>query len=415
MRGGGSYGDVAGLNGASFAVQRRARFVVSAVFFLTGFCWANWAARIPEVQSNLGLSAGALGIGLFGASVGTVAGLPLAGWLLPCYGSAMVTRLAVLAFCATIVLPTLAPNLLLLFLALFICTVSSGVLEVAMNTQAAAVELAYGRPIMSAFHALYSLGAMAGAGIGGLVAALDVPVLPHLMGVAVALVVAALFATRHLLPVSVNPDQQGVSFARPTRAILVLGIVAFCSVVGEGAMADWSAVYMSRSLGAAAGLAAVGYATFSAAMVAMRFVGDGLNLRFGAVAMVRGGGLLAAGGLGFALLMGQTWAALLGFACVGAGLASVFPAVMSAAGRSPNLPPGLAIAMVATAGYGGGLAGPPLIGFAAQAFSLPLALVTVVVTSAAISLFAPAVGRARLGPALAADNPAALALEDTFH
>ncbi len=362
------------------------------------------------MQGNLGLSAAELGIGLFGASVGSVVSLPLAGWLLARYGSEWVTRLALLLFSAAVGLPALAANLPLLFLTLLVYAGIGGILDVAMNTQAAAVEAIYGRSIMSSFHALYSLGTMSGAALGGLVAGLGVPALPHLLALSAVLVVADFFVARRLLPVQIAPTERGSAFARPSRALIGLGIIAFCAVVSEGAMADWSAVYLSRSLNATAGLAAAGYATFSLAMAMLRFSGDRLIQRLGAVTMVRSGGLLAALGLGLALLVGQTWAALIGFGCVGLGLATIFPVVMSAAARIPNLTPGVAITMVATAGYSGFLAGPPLIGFVAQAFNLPLALGIVVISSAAIALFGGVVRVEKLE--WQPEAPAAMAIEE---
>lgn len=395
---------------------RNARIAISVIFLINGVGWANWIARIPAVQAHLGLSAGGLGLALWGGALGAVSGLPLASWLIARFGSQRITRISSLAFCAALPIPALADNPLLLFLGLALTAGSSAVMDVAMNTQAVAVEERYHRPIMSAFHGLFSVGGMVGAAIGGLIAQLGIDALPHLLGVALVLAVVVIFATRWLLPVAVDRTSHGPAFARPSRALLGLGVIAFCAVLGEGVMADWSAVYLSHTLNTSAGLAAAGYAVFSLAMAVGRLTGDRLNQRLGPVALVRGGGLLAAFGLGLALLVAQPVAALLGFACVGAGLSTIFPITISAAGRTLNLAPGTAVAAIATTAYAGFLVGPPLIGFTADQLTLRLALTFIVLTSAAIALFASAVGRAGRSPLpTSGEDVAAFALEDAAH
>jgi len=371
-------------------VPRVARLAVSGMFFVNGALLANWVARIPAVQQRLGLNAGALGIALLGMAIGALLSFPLAGWLIARYGSRSVTIGASFAYCAALPLPALAPNLPLLMTALMALGAGNGAMDVAMNAQGVAVERRYGRPIMSSFHGLFSIGGLAGAVTGGIMAGASIQPFPHLLGVAAALAIGAAVSARGLLPVAADAGSGASTFARPNRALLGLGVVAFCSAMGEGAMADWSAVYLHSSLGAAAGFAAAGFAGFSLAMTVGRLSGDALTRRFGPVALVRLGGLLAAVGLGVALALGQPLVSVVGFACVGAGLSLVAPLVFSAAGRASaaGVSASAALAAVATMGYTGFLLGPPVIGAIAQALSLRAALGLVVLLGIAIAVLA---------------------------
>jgi MFS family permease len=371
---------------------RTARWAVAAMFLVNGALLANWVARIPAVQQRLGLSAGALGIALLGMAIGALAAFPVTGLLIAHYGSRRVTTGAALVYCAAVPLPGLAPSLPLLMVALIALGAGNGAMDVAMNAQGVAVEARYGRPIMSSFHGLWSVGGFAGALVGGVAAGAGIAPFPHLLGAAVVLVIAALIASRWLLPVAADAHSGAPAFARPTRALLGLGVVAFCSALGEGAMADWSAVYLHTSLATSAAFAAAGYAGFSLAMTAGRLSGDRLTHRFGPVVLVRAGGLLAAVGLGVALVVGRAGPAVAGFALVGAGLSLVAPLVYSRAGRTPGVSAAAALAAVATMGYTGFLLGPPIIGAVAQALSLRDALGIIVLLGLAIAALARNVG-----------------------
>jgi len=371
---------------------RTARWAVAAMFLVNGALLANWVARIPAVQQRLGLSAGALGIALLGMAIGALAAFPVTGLLIAHYGSRRVTTGAALVYCAAVPLPGLAPSLPLLMVALIALGAGNGAMDVAMNAQGVAVEARYGRPIMSSFHGLWSVGGFAGALVGGVAAGAGIAPFPHLLGAAVVLVIAALIASCWLLPIAADAHSGAPAFARPTRALLGLGVVAFCSALGEGAMADWSAVYLHTSLATSAAFAAAGYAGFSLAMTVGRLSGDRLTHRFGPVVLVRAGGLLAAVGLGVALVVGRAGPAVAGFALVGAGLSLVAPLVYSRAGRTPGVSAAAALAAVATMGYTGFLLGPPIIGAVAQALSLRDALGIIVLLGLAIAALARNVG-----------------------
>jgi MFS family permease len=376
---------------------RSSRLAVAGVFFLNGFGFASWVVRIPTVQEKLALSEGPLGVVLLGGVAGSLLAMPFAGWLVSRVGSRPVV--ATSAFLTSLALPLLAfaPNMPLLVLAFVLLGITVGALDVSMNAQAVAVEKGYGRPIMSSFHAAFSLGGLAGAASGGSVASLGVGIAPHLLGVAVLTAVATFPAYRALLPASTHVAGEGPAFARPTRALAGLGVIAFCVLLGEGAMADWSAVYLSGTLETGPGFAAAGYAAFSLTMAAGRLIGDRLVQRLGPVTLVRSGGALAALGLGLSLAVGQPAVALVGFACAGAGFSIVFPVALSAAGRAKGVAPGPAIAAVSTAGYSGFLVGPPAIGFLAEAVGLGTALYVVVLLSATIAVLSRTVGAAARG------------------
>jgi MFS family permease len=369
-------------------LARRARIAVTIIFLAHGLLFGTWVSRIPAIQDDVDLTEGELGIALLGGTVGALIALPLAGWIVARTGSRTTVARSLPPFVAFVVLIGLASNLLTLALALLLFGMALGTLDVAMNAHGLAVERGYGRPILSSFHGGWSSGGLVGAGVGGLAAWQDVEPLPHFVAVALVVGVAALAATRWLLPAGVDRPEEGARLARPPRRIAVLGLVAFCGLFAEGAAADWSGIYIDDSLDATPGIAALGFAAFSVMMAVFRLLGDRLTERWGAVALTRRGGLLAAAGLAAALLIAHPAAALVGFACMGAGLAAVVPVVFRAAGSVPGLAPAAGIAALTSVGYSAFLIGPPAIGFLAEVTSLPAALGVVVVLLGVLAAFA---------------------------
>lgn len=372
---------------------RKARLAILTVFFVNGATLASWVAHIPLVKERLSLSEGVLGFTLLSMAVGALVSMPLTGALIPRVGSRLITRVTTIGFCLALVLPITAPSLPVLVASLFVFGAFQGSMDVAMNAQAVAVENAYARAIMSAFHGFFSLGGLIGAGLGGVVLSLGVTPAYHALGATVVLGAVGLGALGYL--VNAGDEQDAHSFALPTGPLLLLGLLAFFVLVGEGAMADWSGVYLRDVLGTSVGLAAGGYAAFSLTMTIGRFVGDRLVERFRPVELVRSSALLAAAGLGAGLLIGTPASALVGFACVGLGLSNLIPIFFGAAGRIPGVNPGTGIAAVSTAGYFGFLAGPPLIGLAAEVVTLTGALFSVVVAVGLVALLANVVNRAK--------------------
>ncbi|MEV1242267.1 MFS transporter [Nonomuraea sp. NPDC050022] len=369
----------------------RARVAVYLLFFLAGAAVGTWTARIPAIKENLGLSDGRLSLALLAIAAGAVVGMQAVGRLVDRYGSSRVMIPAALLQGVVLVLPAYAANLGTLAAALFGFGVVHGVLDVSMNANAVEVERAWGRPIMSSFHAVFSIGGFAGAAAGGLFAHLALsPTVTFLsVGAVIALLAAwaAAWALRSRPAPVISAD--GVRPGLP-KGILFLGVLAFCCLVGEGAAADWSSVYLREDLAASAGFAAAGYAAFSIMMTAGRLAGDRLAARFGPVALVRGCGLLAAAGLGLALTIGHPVAAVAGFGCFGAGLSCIVPQVFSAAGHRDPAFAGRALARVASIGYLGFLSGPVLIGGIAELSGLPRALAVPALLAAFVALAATA-------------------------
>ncbi len=358
---------------------RAARRAIGALFFINGFAFATWVSRIPAVQQGLGLSPAALGGAVAGLGGGSLLAMPLAGWLIARAGSRTVVASSALACAATLLLPALAWDAVALGVALGLFGASMGAMDVAMNAQAVELESRVGRPILSAFHALFSLGGMSGAAIGGAIAARGASIPLHFASIVLLLGVAALATMPALVVTPPPPPGEPRSRLRFSPALLGLSLLAACFMISEGAIADWTPVYLATVLGSGPGVAAAGYAVFSAAMTIGRLSGDWLTVRVGRARLMRIGALLAAAGLSAALLIGTVPAALAGFICVGAGFSVAVPLVFSAAGRLDSRSAGPGLAAVTTAGYLGFLAGPPIIGFVAEAVTLPFALGIIVV------------------------------------
>jgi MFS family permease len=294
---------------------------------------------------------------------------------------------------ATLLLPALANSGLTLFASLLVLGIASGALDVAMNAQGIEVERTLSKPILSGLHGLWSVGLGLGAAAAALAAAADLDPLPHFAIVAAVLAVASLVFMRGLLPESaqVRAELPGNEQRLPvpwTLALVLLGVIAFCSFVGEGSASDWSAVYMTQELGSSQALGALAFTAFAVTMATARFAADPLRIRLGNVALVRGGSLIAAGGLGLGLLIHEPAAAIAGFALLGLGLAAVVPIAFSAAGELDPRATGRLVGRVATLGYVGSVAGPIAIGWLAEATSLRAALGLVVVLAVVIAVLA---------------------------
>jgi MFS family permease len=371
-----------GAPGLGLATARRA---VSLCFFLNGVVIASWVPHIPDLKTRLGVDDGGLGLLLLSMAAGAVVALPAAGRLIGRFGNRVVTSTSAAALSIAVVLPVLAPGAASCAIALALLGACNATLDVAMNAQGVMVEDGYERPIMSSFHALFSLGGLAGAGGAATAMAAGMSPLVHLVIVALLSLAAVRVAMGRLLPPAPVRTHVGPIFALPPEGLLGLGLLTFCALLAEGAIGDWSAVYLRDSLGTTPAIAATGFAAFSLAMALGRLVGDRLAQYVGAAQLLRLSGALAAGGLAMSLLMGHPAIALLGFGIVGLGVANLIPILFSAAGRTRGIPPGTALAAVATTGYFGFLAGPPLIGLAAEAAGLPTALAIVCVVCALIA------------------------------
>ncbi|MFJ4366785.1 MFS transporter [Streptomyces chartreusis] len=380
----------------------RLRTAITAFFALDGFLFAGWVVRIPAIKHQTGASAGDLGLALLGVSAGAVLTMTLTGRLCRRYGSHQVTVVCAVLLSLSVALPPLTHSVLALGAVLLIFGAAYGGINVAFNSAAVDLVTALRRPIMPSFHAAFSLGGMVGAGLGGLVAGALSPTL-HLAGLAVVgLLVTAVAAPtllRHEPPSAATPTPSAPSAAETPRRpqgrirglVIVFGLIAGCTAYGEGAMADWGALHLEQDLEASSGVAALGYTCFALAMTIGRLSGTALLERLGHGRTVVAGGATAAAGMLLGSLAPSLWAALLGFAVTGLGLANLFPVAVERAGTLAG-PSGVATA--STFGYGGMLLGPPAIGFMADWLSLPVALTSVAVLAAIATLIGVATRRA---------------------
>lgn len=381
----------------------RARFCVAVVFFVNGAMFSGWASRVPAIADRVGAGPAAIAIAVFGLSVGAVVGLPLSGVLVSRFGSTAVVRAVLVGYAAALAAVGLAPSLVLLTAALVFLGVGNGMLDVAMNTAAIEVERWYPRQVMASFHAQFSFGGLAGSLIGSGAAAVGVSPAEHLPVVALVLLAVGGAAGFGLLPASRDGEaspRRGP--LRRDRRLVLLGLLVLCSLLCEGAVYDWSAVYLRDEVGGSPAVAALGFAAFSLSMACCRLVADRAVDRVGRVRYVRAAGVLAAAGLGLALLGPGVTAGVVGFGLVGLALAGVVPTLFSAAADGHGNPAG-AIAVVSTIGYLGFLAGPALIGGIAAVSSLRLAVAALVVLALAVSAGA-GVLRARPGHGTATDG-----------
>ncbi len=370
----------------------RARVSVTGTFFLHGAVFSSWYARLPAIQERLELSPGELGIALFGGPAGLLVAQPLIGALAARTGSRPIVAAAPL-YLGAVVLPALAVNTVTLFLALVLVGAASGVLDIAMNAQGLAVERASARDLFSSLHAAFSFGALTGAGVA--TATAGVAALPYLAASAVVGAVSATALAPGLLADRGDPDAP--LFARPSRRLAALGVLAFCALLAEGAVFDWSGVYLITQTGTTAGLAPLGLAAFSLLMGVGRLVGDRAAARAGTTDTARGGALLAALGLGVALALATPVAAIVGFALMGLGLSVVFPltlraSTLGASTSGDHAAAAPSLAAVTTVGYGGLLAGPPVIGLLAEATDLRSALALVCLLCAVAAALAAHAG-----------------------
>src|SRR5215469_9099413 len=370
------------------AAGRAQRAATVAAFAGHGLLFASWTAHIPQVKVRLGLSDGTLGLALLGAPLGSVLLMLVVARVLPRLGSQRVVQISLLGYCLAGPLVGVAGSFATLFAALFAWGAFQGALDVAMNTQAVTVERAAGRPLMPGFHGSWSIGAFAGAGIGALGVAAGVALAPQLL-----LLDVPILAVTGLLSLRMLPDADATDSPRGTRRavirisgpVLVLGAIAFASMLCEGASADWASVYLRGSIGVGAGEAGLGYTTYALTLVLVRLCGNRLLAAFPRGRLIPVLAIVAAAGFTAGLLGGSTPAVIAGFGCLGMGLALVIPTVNSAAGRLPGLSPGAAIAMVSACGWAGFVFGPPIIGELASVTSLTAALGILPVLTACIA------------------------------
>ncbi|WP_457032945.1 MFS transporter [Kitasatospora sp. P5_F3] len=375
-------------------VWTTARIALTAFFAVDGFLFAAWVVRIPDIRAQVDASHSALGLALLCLSAGAVATMPLIGRLCVRYGSRPVTVASLAALSLAVLLPAHTGSVLTLGAALLLFGAAYGAANVSMNSAAVDLVVELRRPVMPSFHAGYSLGGLLGAAVGGLLAGTLSTAWALALSGGLGLLVTTVAGTALLRTATVTKPAPVATAKPPVRQparnarllVVLLGLVALCDAYGEGALADWATLHLTDDVHASAGLAATGYGAFAFAMTAGRLGGTWLSVRAGQTRVMVVGGLTAATGMLVAALSPAVPLVLVGFVLVGLGLANIFPLAIAAAGAAGG-PQGVATA--STLGYAGMLVGPPVIGFLADATTLPIALTTVAATAtlaAALSL-----------------------------
>jgi predicted MFS family arabinose efflux permease len=363
-----------------------ARWAVLVFFLAQGIVIGSWVAQIPIVKERFRLDDAVLGLTLLAVAVGSVSSLLSTSHLIARFGSRWVTWVMTLLLAATLPLISIVAIYPALVALLVLFGAFASAMDVAMNAQAVGVEARLGRPVLSTFHGIWSVGGLIGAGLASLALSNGISDTLYLALIAVGLVVVASVGRPRLLPAENDRRADQPVFVRPPRALVGLGLLAILAMMSEGAIGDWSGVYLRDWLKTDVGFAATGYATFALTMTIGRLLGDTLRTRLDSSTLLRLCGGLAALGLGIALLGNHPIVALAGFGCVGLGLANVIPIVFSLTGRIQEMPTATAVAAVATCGYAGNFIGPPLIGFVAQSTSLPIGLGLIVLFSSSIAI-----------------------------
>ncbi|SFC72438.1 MFS transporter [Spirosoma endophyticum] len=363
----------------------KARIATQLIFLVCGLGMASWAPMVPFAKDRLALNDANLGLLLLLLGGGAMVMMPTSGWLVSRYGSRVVIACAALVMAFVLPLLLILKSIPAMAVTLFIFGSSIGTIDVAMNAHGVQVQNLFGRPIMSSLHGLFSVGGLFGSlGLGFLIK-LGVNPVYAIVSIAVLMIVISLTQYKYLFPVTVerqsiatfsaseNPVEGNQRFGWLSGSVLFLGFMCFAVFLAEGAILDWSAIFLRDTKGVDPAFSGAGYAAFSVAMAIMRLVGDKLVARLNGKTVVVIGSLLGAVGLGIAVLSPWVAGILAGFVLLGLGAANIVPIFFSEAGRLPGIAPTVSIAAITTIGYTGMLAGPAALGFIAQHFSLATA------------------------------------------
>ena len=369
------------LAGASVALR--------AQFFVMGLLFATWGVHVPIVKAHYGLGEQALALAMLASGVGALAALAQAGRIVGRWGPRAVATVMGCVSCAAIASLEVSTQYVALLAVMLVFGSFGSLFDVSLSAEASEIERLSGKPLMSGFHGMFSLGGMAGAGLGSAVPLLGLTPQGHLLLATASSAFTILVAGRAMLPVPDSHDaEEKRPLSLPRGPLLLLGVLAAMGLIAEGAIYDWSVLFMKQERESSASLAALAYAAFSAAMAAGRFGGDWVRARVAPRRLLRASGVLAAAGMALVLAVPSSAVGLVGFALVGLGLSNVVPMLFSAASQLPGISPAHGIAAVSGVGYLGMMAGPPLIGLIAEHSSLTVGLVVVVVFAVFMALSA---------------------------
>jgi len=363
------------------------RVALGAMFFFMGLCFASWAARIPDIQSKFQLSEGQLGTILLCLPIGSMLGLPLAGWSVHKYGSRIVVLLGSFTYALTLPLIGLATTTWMIIPILVVFGLLGNIMNISLNTQALGLEDQMGKSILASFHGLWSMAGFTGAGIGAGLIFLEFSPAAHygvITGISFVIVLAS---QKFILNDKRDTgDGGGLVLRKPDDLLLRIGMIAFLGMMTEGCMFDWSGVYFKKIVIAEPGLVALGYVCFMGAMAFGRFITDKATNRFGRIPVLQASGIAIFSGLILSVLIPTVITAAIGFLLVGLGVASIVPISYGIAGRSKMYAPSVALALVSTISFFGFLLGPPLIGFVADLFDLQVSFMLISINGLGILL-----------------------------
>ena len=351
------------------------RIAVSLFFFANGLQYASWASRIPDLQDSYQMDNRQMGFILLAHSIGAFVTMPITGWLTQLFSSRSVALISGVLFSVIFACASLSIDYWWLIVSFTLMGVSTGLMDIAMNAQAVEVERSYNRPIMTFFHAMFSIGMVAG-GLLGSVSISQAIAAPTHFGVIAAIAILLLLIGKSGMIKDLVPDQadKQSAFMWPRGIVLILGVVTLCCMMGEGAMSDWSTNYLRNIIDAPAAYTTMGLTAFAGTMTIGRLLGDQARLRYGDYTILSVGAICAVIGMVGVLSAVHFMVVILGFGLIGIGLSNIVPISFSLSGNIKGISPGVGIAMVSTIGYSGFMFGPPLIGFVADAYNLRIAL-----------------------------------------
>lgn len=354
--------------------KRIFRIAVSILFFNQGLVFASWASRIPDIKNSLGLSAAGLGSLLLFIPIGQLCAMTFSGFMVSKFGSKKVLSIAAILYPIALICIGAATKVWQLPFGLFFLGLTGNFCNIAINTQGVGVERLYGRSIMASFHGIWSLAGLTGGLVSTLMVFNNIRPLPHFCIIFGIVLILLLMARTSMLNRDTARDEvkQNRFFIFPDKTIIVLGFIAFGSMICEGTMFDWSGIYFQKILNVPKDLVRLGYIAFMFTMATGRFTADRIVNKFGVSKVLKMNGIIIFVGLITAVLFPYLASATFGFLLVGLGTSSVVPLCYGLAGKSKTMHPGYALVSVTSVGFLGFLLGPPLIGFIAQAVSLRL-------------------------------------------
>lgn len=360
-------------HGERVSDKKRIRITVSLFYFSMGLMFASWASRIPDIKTALHLNDALFGTILFAMPVAQFLMMTFSGKLVTRFGSRKVVLFALPLYSICLTNIGLVREGWQLAIALFLFGLAGNLCNISINTQGVAAERLYQRPIMASFHGGWSVAGFTGALIGLIM--INLKIVPYWHFVTVILVVWIIIGFNHQHLVkgkpAINPDEpKRKFFNRPDKALVQLGVIGFCSMASEGAMFDWSGIYFKDVVRAPSSIVILGYTSFMIMMASGRFLADFVTSKIGRTRLLQICGVMISTGLYMAVLFPYLVISTIAFMLVGLGVSSIVPSVYSAAGRHTKVPPGIALATVASVSFLGFLMGPPMIGYISQAAGL---------------------------------------------